>query len=297
MRGADRRHERCVARAPCASRGWLVSARPSWRRLRAPRPAARQRACSAVERRPPRTAEVRSPARTIWRRRSRIRARASSAIPSARPMRHVRRAGDVGNRHGRDALLRPRERRARRAGHVFLSRRGYLQRRAGDLRASLVRRPTASRHAVTPSPSTPTPSTLTIDGAPCANLDVARTAQGGDGHLWTVTIGATCPVLGAVSVLAQGDDNSHYPGERRVFRRIRSSPGTPRPQVELLVICGEGDAGCLATADAAPRGSGTFDITTGPIEGYEKAPIAFTATNQNDGSPPHAISALAGRSP
>ncbi len=140
-------------------------------------------------------------------------------------------------------------------------------------------------------PIAPAPSTLTIDSAACTGLDVVREAPQAGAHLWRVAVSATCPVLGAVLVLAQGDDNVSYPASG-------AYQGAPSPDswgVEL-VPCGQPDAGTCGPA-GIPQGDGSYQITGGPSAGYEKAPIAFTATLMNDGSPAHVIVATLGRGP
>ncbi|HEY2515907.1 MAG TPA: hypothetical protein VGI39_33785 [Polyangiaceae bacterium] len=141
-------------------------------------------------------------------------------------------------------------------------------------------------------PIPPEPSTLTIDGAACTGLDVAREAPQPGAHLWRVTVSATCPVLGAVLVLAQGDDNVNYSGSGGSYI---GDPPVDSEGVEL-VVCSQTDAGTCGPADLS-RGQGTYEFTRGPSVGYEKAPIAFTATLSDDGSPAHDIAASLGRGP
>ena len=139
------------------------------------------------------------------------------------------------------------------------------------------------------TPIPPEPSTLTIDGATCTGLDVVRDPPQPGAHLWRVTVSATCPGLGAVLVLAQGDDNVSYSGGGS----YTGVPSLDAVGVEL-VECSQIDAATCGPDDLS-RGQGTYEITSGPTVGYEKAPIAFTASIENEGSWPHEIVAALGR--
>lgn len=141
------------------------------------------------------------------------------------------------------------------------------------------------------NPIPPQPSTLTIDGAACTGLNVVREAPQAGAHLWRVSVSADCPGLGAVLVLAQADDNANYPAGAS-YTGVLSLDAAG---VEL-VVCSETDAGTCGPENL-PWGQGTCEITRGPSVGYEKAPIAFTASIANDGSWPHEIVASLGREP
>lgn len=134
-------------------------------------------------------------------------------------------------------------------------------------------------------------SAFSVDGHACtfANLTVATMI--GPSTYWRVTADLTCPVIGAASFIAIGEDNKPYPQVCSLDSLDASKEGY---DVELGVKS-ETDGGYNYTATYT---GGSCSITGGPKTTAEYLPILLSATVSNGaGGTTHSIVATVSARP
>jgi hypothetical protein len=134
-------------------------------------------------------------------------------------------------------------------------------------------------------------SAFKVDGQACTFANLTVNTKVGPTNYWTVTADLTCPVIGAASFIAVGEDNKAYPQVCSPSSLDASKEGY---DVELGVKS-ETDGGYNYSAI---YDGGSCSITGGPTTTAENAPIILSATVSNGaGGTTHTIVATVSARP
>lgn len=134
-------------------------------------------------------------------------------------------------------------------------------------------------------------SGFSVDGHVCTFTNLVVETKLGGFNDWRVTADLICPVIGASSFIAVGEDNAAYPEMCALDSLDASKP----PTTVDLNVNSESDGGYNYGSNYT---GGSCSITGGPTTAAENAPIILSATMSNGaGGTTHTIVATVSARP